>query len=139
MSKKVQMISEFERKKDRKKRKRKHNRTDEHGEKRVKFENDQEVNEIETPNLERIEASDAGEIVEDVKLEVEHNQPPSNAHKNKNHQKHQNNNKNDKTPKPQFRYKKNTIYEDLLKPQKDAELSVILQCFRYIVKQKLIK
>eukprot|EP00345_Euplotes_harpa_P005904 CAMPEP_0168329338 /NCGR_PEP_ID=MMETSP0213-20121227/7051_1 /TAXON_ID=151035 /ORGANISM="Euplotes harpa, Strain FSP1.4" /LENGTH=198 /DNA_ID=CAMNT_0008332649 /DNA_START=232 /DNA_END=828 /DNA_ORIENTATION=- len=38
-----------------------------------------------------------------------------------------------------FRYKKNTIYQDIFKKEKDNEASVILQCFRYMVKQNIFK
>ncbi|CAI2369638.1 unnamed protein product [Moneuplotes crassus] len=50
-------------------------------------------------------------------------------------QKKQQNKANAKLP---FKYKKNTIYSDLIKKEKEAEATVLLQCFRYIIKQNLL-
>ena len=145
LAKKVVMMSEFESKKTRKHRKRKHKGQEEGAEKfqRVEEAEDgevvQEVQQVRFDLPEQVVEEPEKVAVEVTKgkwvvslILVEH---PQKHQRDNKHQQQKNQNKNDK---PQFRYKKNTIYDDLLKKEKDSELSVILQCFRYIVKQKLI-
>lgn len=37
-----------------------------------------------------------------------------------------------------FKYRKNMLYEELIKQEKHKEAMVILQCFRYFVKNDIV-
>jgi isocitrate dehydrogenase len=137
LKKKVVMMSEFESKKQRR-RKRKNNTEN----------NAQKVRIIEEGKIDKVDDwnSDDAKVIIDEPLENKNNEElvkfdeKVEEHTNKKHKidrkktlKH-----NPGTEKFKFLYKKNTIYSDLHRKDKDDELSVLLQWFRYIVKQKLI-
>lgn len=77
-------------------------------------------------------------VPEEQKKEAVEGEPSSKQPSEKPKQKNKPKNKNQNNPKLPFKYKKNTIYSDLVQQQKDSESTILLQCFRYIVKQKLV-
>jgi len=150
LAKKVVMISDFETKRERKKRKRKHtpanmdNEAETHKIVKVQEEPLEEgetvverpVLSIQPTQIEpqkTIDVDGKVEVISKSNEDIKQNNPHQKKHNN--HRPKPGNQKHNE--KLAFRYKRNTIYEELHKKDKDSELSVLLQCFRYIVKQNL--
>ena len=106
----------------------------EEGEIQIENKNENNEKKIENNNNENKEEIEDKKNMENKEKQYNKNKRKRNKKSNKNN----NNNVNKAKTKFSFKYKHNFLYDNLLKKEKIQEQNIILQVFRYFIKENLV-